>query len=58
MHELKELGGWKSRQMVDRYAKYATEHLSEAAAHIERVRSDMNRKEVDTFLSRPKTERV
>jgi integrase len=33
--ELKDLGGWKSRQMVDRYAKYATEHLSFAAARIE-----------------------
>lgn len=33
--ELKELGGWKSRQMVDRYAKYATDHLSLAAARIE-----------------------
>ena len=33
--ELKDLGGWKSRQMVDRYAKFATEHLSEAAARIE-----------------------
>jgi integrase len=25
--ELKDLGGWKSRVMVDRYAKFATEHL-------------------------------
>jgi integrase len=33
--ELKDLGGWKSRQMVDRYSKYATEHLSLAAARIE-----------------------
>lgn len=33
--ELKDLGGWKSRQMVDRYAKYATEHLTHAAARIE-----------------------
>jgi integrase len=33
--ELKELGGWKSRQMVDRYAKYATEHLKVAASRIE-----------------------
>ena len=36
--ELKELGGWKSRQMVDRYAKYATEHLKVAAARIENGR--------------------
>jgi integrase len=34
--ELKDLGGWKSRSMVDRYAKYATEHLAVAAARIER----------------------
>ena len=33
--ELKDLGGWKSRVMVDRYAKYATEHLAVAAARIE-----------------------
>jgi integrase len=34
--ELKDLGGWKSRVMVDRYAKFATEHLAAAAARIER----------------------
>ena len=33
--ELKELGGWKTRSMVDRYAKFATEHLATAAARIE-----------------------
>lgn len=33
--ELKDLGGWKSRSMVDRYAKYATEHLAAAASRIE-----------------------
>ena len=32
--ELKDLGGWKSRVMVDRYAKFATEHLAVAAARI------------------------
>lgn len=36
--ELKELGGWKSREMVDRYAKYATEHLAVAAGRIENGR--------------------
>src|SRR4029078_11679307 len=36
--ELKDLGGWKSRVMVDRYAKFATEHLAVAAARIERGR--------------------
>ena len=33
--ELKDLGGWKSRIMVDRYAKFGTEHLTRAAARIE-----------------------
>jgi integrase len=33
--ELKDLGGWKSRVMVDRYAKFATEHLAVAAARID-----------------------
>jgi hypothetical protein len=32
--ELKDLGGWKSRVMVDRYAKFGTEHLTVAAARI------------------------
>lgn len=36
--ELKELGGWKSREMVDRYAKFGTEHLTVAAARIEHGR--------------------
>jgi integrase len=36
--ELKELGGWKSRSMVDRYAKFATEHLAAAASRIETER--------------------
>ena len=31
------LGGWKSRVMVDRYAKLGAEHLSAAAARIENV---------------------
>jgi len=34
--ELKDLGGWKSREMVDRYAKFATDNLSSAASRIER----------------------
>jgi integrase len=33
--ELKDLGGWKSRVMVDRYAKFATEHLTVAASRID-----------------------
>jgi integrase len=39
--ELKDLGGWKSRVMVDRYAKFATENLTAAAARIERERKDI-----------------
>lgn len=49
--ELKELGGWKSREMVDRYAKYGTEHLAVAATRIERVRAE-NVGNIVTFLSR------
>ena len=33
--ELKDLVGWKTRSMVDRYAKFATENLAVAAARIE-----------------------
>lgn len=40
--ELKDLGGWKSRVMVDRYAKFATEHLSDAARRIESSRGGDN----------------
>jgi len=40
--ELKDLGGWKSRVMVDRYAKFATENLSNAAARIESVGAGAN----------------
>lgn len=39
--ELRELGGWKSRSMVDRYAKFATDHLAAAATRIE-SRRDAN----------------
>jgi len=50
--ELKDLGGWKSRQMVDRYAKFATENLRTAAARIERNAGE-NVVPFVTFLSRP-----
>jgi integrase len=40
--ELKDLGGWKSRVMVDRYAKFATEHLAVAASRVESGRRDDN----------------
>jgi integrase len=36
--ELKELGGWQSRSMVDRYANFSTDHLDVAAARIESKR--------------------
>lgn len=36
--ELKDLGGWKARQMVDRHAKFATENLMVAASRIETAR--------------------
>ena len=47
--ELKDLGGWKSRVMVDRYAKYATEHLTVAAARIEQGRCEGNVVKFPTF---------
>jgi hypothetical protein len=37
LQELMELGGWKSCEMVLRYAHLAPEHLSTAAARIERT---------------------
>ena len=37
LQELMELGGWKSFEMVLRYAHLAPEHLSTAAQRIERV---------------------
>lgn len=37
LQELMELGGWKSFEMVLRYAHLAPEHLSKAAQRIERV---------------------
>jgi hypothetical protein len=37
-----DLGGLKSRVMVDRYAKFATEHLSAAASRIESDRPKGN----------------
>lgn len=55
--ELKDLGGWKSRVMVNRYAKYATEHLAVAASRIQRLR-DENVVNLVTFSSRPKEKRA
>jgi integrase len=36
LQELMELGGWKSFEMVLRYAHLAPEHLKDAASRIER----------------------
>ncbi|MBL8446157.1 MAG: site-specific integrase [Zoogloeaceae bacterium] len=55
--ELKDLGGWKSRSMVDRYAKFATDNLRSAAARIER-RSDGDVIDLVTFASRQEAKRA
>ena len=47
--ELKDLGGWKTRSMVDRYAKYATENLMSAASRIERSGGGRNVLELSRF---------
>ena len=36
LQELMELGGWKSFEMVLRYAHLAPEHLADVASRIER----------------------
>lgn len=50
--ELKDPGGWKSRVMVDRYAKYATEHLRAAASRIKNGKGG-NVVNLTTFSLRP-----
>ena len=50
--ELKDLGGWKSRVMVDRYAKFGSEHLATAASRIESRRKSENVVEFATFSLR------
>jgi len=37
LQELMELGGWKSYEMVLRYAHFAPEHLTAAAKRLERA---------------------
>ena len=54
--ELKDLGGWKSRVTVDRYAKYATEHLEVAAASIEKRSAEVI--PLVTFSSPQKEKRI
>jgi len=48
LQELMELGGWKSFEMVLRYAHLASGHLSTAAARIER---DLEIVENDSTIS-------
>jgi integrase len=55
--ELKDLGGWKSRQMVDRYAKFATENMAVAAARIEKGRGG-NVVNLVTLMSRPEMKKT
>ena len=55
--ELKDLGGWKSRQMVDRYAKFATENMALAASRIENGKGG-NVVSLVTFLSRPEMKKT
>jgi integrase len=54
--ELKALGGWKTRSMVDRYAKFATENLAAAAARIETSRSG-KRAAIGTFLAQRRSKK-
>ena len=49
--ELKDLGGWKSRTMVDRYAKYATEHLTVAAARMSRPSGTRREQRCHVFVT-------
>jgi integrase len=51
--ELKDLGDWKSRVIMDRYAKFATEHLTAAAARIEPGR---DRNVIDLHILRSEDE--
>jgi integrase len=55
--ELKELGGWKTRSMVDRYAKFATEHLAKAANRIDHYSVD-NVVELSRFCHVHQTKRA
>ena len=56
--ELKDLGGWKSRVMVDRYAKCATKNLVVAAARIECTRSEGDVVQLSTFSPRSAKQRA
>jgi integrase len=55
--ELKDLGGWKSRVMVDRYAKFGTEHLVAAASRIESGRPRGNVVSLSSYVFATVSER-
>ena len=52
LQELMELGGWKSYEMVLRYAHLAPEHLAQAASRIERKWDAVSVEENTTFSLR------
>jgi hypothetical protein len=54
LQELMELGGWKSFEMVLRYAHLAPEHLSSAAARIERSLVNVGSNSTFTLRSKNK----
>ena len=55
--ELKDLGGWKTRSMVDRYARFSTENLSVAASRIENGRGG-NVIQLSRFWHSPEKEKA
>ena len=50
--EPKNLGGWTSRRIVDRYAQYATENLAGATSRIESVGLQQRDRAYVTFSPR------
>ena len=49
LQELMELGGWKSYEMVLRYAHLAPDHLSHAAARIEQTWTSVEQNSTKTL---------
>ena len=56
--ELKDLGDWKARLMVDRYAKFATENLAFAASRIELSRVGNNVVSLSRFSHVPEMKKA
>jgi len=56
--KLKDFGAWKTRSMVDRYAKFATENLAFTASRIEQGREGENVVELSRFCHGHKNKRV